>query len=63
MRLKKKPYDNIDTESPIYWEIELNPPHEVISMEMKWPEEKLELLAIEIVESLNPSGQTHRRYK
>ena len=24
---------NIDTEEPMYWEIELNPPHEVISME------------------------------
>lgn len=56
-----KTYDNIDTEKPMYWEIELNPPHEVISMETNWPEEKLELLDNEIVESLNSSGQTYHK--
>lgn len=61
LRLEKQTLDNVDTESPIYWEIELNPPHEVLSMGTKCPEEKLEVLDIEIVESLNSSGQTHQK--
>ena len=56
-----KTYDNIDTEEPMYWEIELNLPHVVISMETNWQKEKLELLDNEIVESLNSSGQTYHK--
>lgn len=41
-----KTYDSIDTEKPIYWEIGLNLPREVISMETNWPEEKLELIGV-----------------
>lgn len=33
--------NNIDTENPMYWEIKINPPYEIISMETNWPEEKL----------------------
>lgn len=45
-----KTYNNIDTENSIYWEIEPNPLHEVISMETNW-QKKRELLNNEIVES------------
>lgn len=39
-----KIHDNIDTKNPMYWEIERNPSHEVISMKTNWPKENLELL-------------------
>lgn len=44
-------YDNVDTENPMHWEFELYPPHAVIAVETNWPEEKLQLLGHEIIES------------
>ena len=58
-----KTYQNIDTGNLIYWEIKLNSPHEVISVETNWPEEKIELLDNEILGSLNSSGQTYHKVK
>lgn len=54
-------YHNIDTENLVYWKIKLNTPYEVISMEINWSGEKLELLDNEIVESLHLSGQTYHK--
>lgn len=49
-------------ENPVYWEIELNPPHEVISMETNWPGEKWELLDLSRWNnSLNSSVQTSHK--
>lgn len=54
-------YHNIDTENSVYWGIVLNPPYEVLSTEINWSGEKLELLDHEIVESLHLSGQTYHK--
>lgn len=54
-----KNHDNVDTENPMCWEIELNPPHGVVSVETNGPKEKFELLDHEIRESLHSSGQTY----
>lgn len=47
----------------MHWEIELNSPHEVLSMETDWPEEKLDILDHKIAKSLCSLGQPIIRYR
>ena len=56
-----KNFTNVGIDDRRFWERELQPPQDVISIETNWPEKLLHVITENLITILNQSAQTYHK--